>query len=69
MQYFAVTSSTPDKASKMLRVYTNGIVEQYDAKLKKWRDADAGVGGIYTGDIEVEAVSKSQAETIINGWN
>lgn len=68
MQYLAVTNSTPDKASRMLRVYANGTIEQYDVKLKKWRNADTGTSGIYTGDIEVEPISKEQAETIVKRW-
>lgn len=68
MQYLAVTNSTPEKASKMLRVYESGKIEQYDVRSKRWKNADAGIGGIYTGDIEVEPVTRTQAESIIKGW-
>lgn len=68
MEYLAVTNTIPEHASEILRVSSGGRIEQYDLKKDKWRIADGGMGGIYTGDVEVEPISESKAKKIIKMW-
>lgn len=68
MDYFAVTNTIPEHASEILRVNGVGNIEQYDIKKDKWRIADSGMCGIYTGDVEVEPISESRAKEIIKMW-
>lgn len=67
-EYIAVTTGTLENCTDVLRISGNGIIEQYDIKTKKWRDADNGMSGIYSGDIECETIVKSECDTIIEKW-
>ena len=60
--YVAVTNG------EILRIDKNGVIEQYDIDIKDWRIADNGMSGIYSGDIESEIITKSQADEIIKRW-
>lgn len=57
-----------ETVADILRVDENGIIEQYDIKLKKWRPADRGMSGIYSGDIECTEISEAKADEIIKRW-
>lgn len=67
-KYIAVTNSTPKNSSDLLRIDESGVIEQYDTKIKNWREADSEMYGIYSGDIECESISKAEAEEIIEMW-
>lgn len=66
-KYIAVTNSTIDNCTALLRIDGEGAIEQYDKANKEWAAAQ-GMSGIYSGDIECEAVSKEQAGEIIEKW-
>ena len=66
--YIAVTNSTLEKCTALLRISGDGVIEQYDTKIKDWRSADNGMSGIYSGDIDCEPISKAEADEIMQRW-
>lgn len=67
-KYIAVTNSTPKNCTDLLRIDESGVIEQYDLNGNEWREADSGMSGIYSGDIECEPINKAQADEIIQRW-
>lgn len=66
-KYLAVTNSTLENCTALLRVNEGGEIEKYNAKGKEWQAA-YGMSGIYSGDIECESINKAQADEIIQRW-
>lgn len=66
--YIAVTRNTILNCTDLLRVAESGVIEQYDEKSQKWRDADNGMSGIYSGEIECETITEKQAKEIMQRW-
>ena len=62
--YVAVTKSTIENCTALLRISKEGVIERYDAEKGSWGVA-LGYGGIYSGDIECETITKKQADYII----
>ena len=67
-KYVAVTSGKIENSSEILRIAEDGSIEQFDIDLNDWREADAGMSGIYCGEIESETISKTQADEVIRRW-
>ena len=67
--YFAVTRTTPERCTALLRITKEGIIEQYYTEQKSWSLAQSGMSGIYCREVEGETITKEQADRIINAWN
>lgn len=65
-KYIAVTNSTIEKCTALLRIAPDGVIEQY--KGEQWQAASSGMSGIYSGDVECETITKEQANEIIQRW-
>ena len=68
MTYLAVTKNRIINCTDLLRIAENGVIEQYDLQLGKWRSADSGMSGVYCGAIECETITETEAEEIIKMW-
>ena len=53
---------------ELIRISDEGVIEQYDLKSEKWRDADSEMYDIYSGDVEYDQISEEEANMIIKNW-
>ena len=66
--YIAITNSTLINCTDLLRIDESGVIEQFDEIKNEWRSADSGMSGIYSGEIESEAITEAQAKEIMQRW-
>lgn len=67
-KYVAITTGTLLSCTELLRIGESGVIEQYDAKTEKWQNADGGLSGIYSGNVESEPITESEAKEIMQRW-
>lgn len=64
-EYYAVTNSTLENCAHLLKVYSDGMIEEYYPRSDKWKDPNPNMWGIYCGSPESETVTEQEAEYII----
>lgn len=63
--YLAVTNDKLINCKRLLKISDEGDAYEYFPQKKSWEIPTDAIGGIYTGEIETIAITKEEADKLI----